>query len=89
MALELNKLTHAVEDLGANAAQRLVELEERLPAAQAVLDAIGVADDELHRKVNAALNFRWAGAIPTDEPVNAAFPLPPHPARLNVIAADG
>ena len=89
MALELNKLTHAVEDLGANAAQRLVELEERLPAAQAVLDAISVADDELHRKVNAALNFRWAGAIPTDEPVNAAFPLPPHPARLNVIAADG
>ena len=89
MALELNKLTQQVDALGANAAQRLAELSERLPAAHAMLNAIGVADDELHRKVQAALNFRWAGAIPTAEAVNAAFPLPPHPARANVVAADG
>jgi hypothetical protein len=89
MALELNKLTQQVDALGANAAQRLAELAERLPAARAVLDAIGVADDDLHRKVQAALNLRWAGAIPTAEAVNAAFPLPAHPARVNVAAADG
>ena len=89
MALELNKLTHAVDALGANAARRLAELDERLPAATATLDAIGVADDELQRKVQAALRFRWAGAIPTAEPVNAALPLPAHPPRANVIAADG
>jgi hypothetical protein len=89
MALELNKLTHAVENLSASAAQRLTELAERLPMAQATLKAIGLADDELHRKVQAALKFRWAGAIPTAEPVDAAFPLPPHPARATVIAADG
>ena len=89
MALELNKLTQQVDALGANAAQRLAELSERLPAAHAMLNAIGVADDELHRKVLTALTFRWAGAIPTSEAVNAAFPLPPHPARVNVVAADG
>ncbi len=89
MALELNKLTQQVDALGANAAQRLAELSERLPAAHAMLNTIGVADDGLHRKVQAALNLRWAGAIPTGEAVNAAFPLPPHPARVNVIAADG
>jgi hypothetical protein len=89
MSLELNKLTQQVDDLGADAAQRLAELSQRLPAAHATLNAIGVADDELRRKVQAALNFRWAGAIPTSEAVNATFPLPPHPARVNVVAADG
>jgi hypothetical protein len=89
MALELNKLTQQVDDLGANAAQRLAELAERLPAAHAMLNAIGIADDELHRKVLAALHFRWAGAIPTGEAVNDSFPLPPHPPRVNIVAADG
>src|SRR3989338_2222962 len=89
MALELNKLTESVQALSANAAQRLTELGERLPAALAVLNAIGLADDELRRKVDAALKLRWAGAIPTDEPINASFPLPPPPARAHVLAADG
>jgi hypothetical protein len=89
MALELNKLTHTVEALGKNAAHRLADLDERLPAARATLHAIGQADDELHRKINAALKLRWAGAIPTDEAVNSTHPLPPHPARANLIAADG
>jgi hypothetical protein len=89
MALELNKLSEMVDDLGANAAERLRELDERLPAARALLEAIRVADEALHAKVRAALRLRWAGAIPTDEAVNAAFPLPPHPARVNILAADG
>jgi hypothetical protein len=89
MSLELNKLTHAVDGLGANALNRLTELGERLPVAQAARDAIGVADDELRRKVDRALHHRWAGAIPTAEPVNAAVPCPLHPARANIIAADG
>jgi NurA domain-containing protein len=89
MSLELNKLTQQVDALGSNAAQRLAELSERLPAAHAMLNAIGVADDELRRKVQAALILRWAGAIPTAEGVNDAFPLPAHPLRVNVVAADG
>ena len=89
MALELNKLTKDVKALGENLAERLAELAEQLPAAQAALDAIGVADDTLRRKVEAARQHRWAGAIPTAEAVNEAFPLPAVPARYNVIAADG
>ena len=88
MALELNKLTKDVDALGQNLAERLAQLAERLPAAQASLTAIGVADDALRRKIEAAGN-RWAGALPTAEPVDAAFPLPPVPTRYNVIAADG
>jgi len=89
MSLELNKLAHAVNDLSANAAHRLADLDERLPAARALLNSLGVADEALRRKVQAALKFRWAGAIPTEEAVNGAFPLPPHPPRANLLAADG
>jgi hypothetical protein len=89
MALELNKLTQSVDALGENAAQRLNMLAERLPVAHAALQAIEAADEELRRKVRLALQARWAGAIPTAEPVNAAIPLPAPPPRFNVIAADG
>lgn len=89
MSLELNKLTHEVLALSTNAAERLTDLHERLPNAQNLLSAIGVADEALHHKVQLALNLRWGGAMPTDEPVDAAFPAPPHPGRMNVIAADG
>ncbi len=88
MALELNKLTKDVDALGQNLAERLAQLAERLPAAQASLTAIGVADDLLRKKIKAA-GKRWAGAFPTSEPVDAAFSLPAVPPRYNVIAADG
>jgi len=89
MALELNKLTREVAALGANLAERLTDLAERLPDARAGLEQIGTADELLQRKVAAALGFRWTGAIPTGEPVDAAFAAPPAPARYNAIAADG
>src|SRR5437660_321953 len=89
MALELNKLTKDVNALGQNLAEKLAELAEQLPLAQAALNGIGVADEALRRKVEAARRLRWAGAIPTAEAVNEAFPLPAVPARYNVIAADG
>ncbi len=89
MSLELNKLTREVNALGASVAQRLDALAERLPQAQAGLEAIGAADDALLRKIELARRFRWAGAIPTAEPVNARYPAPPAPARYTAIAADG
>ncbi len=89
MALELNKLTRDVEALGQNVAERLADLAEQLPAAQAALASIGVADQALVNKVEAARQHRWAGAIPTGEAVNAAIAQPAPPARYNVIAADG
>lgn len=90
MALELNKLTHDVDALGANAAKRLADLNQRLPAARRRLDGIGVADDWLRQRArNVATGKFWPGAIPTDEAVNEAFTLPPRVARMNVLAADG
>jgi hypothetical protein len=41
------------------------------------------------RAERVARRFRWAGAIPTTEPIRAAYPAPPRPARLTVLAADG
>jgi hypothetical protein len=89
MALELNKLTKDVDALGQNLAERLAEQAEQLPVAQSALNSIGVADEALLRKVEAARRHRWAGAIPTSEAVGEAFPLPPASPRYNVIAADG
>jgi hypothetical protein len=89
MALELNKLTSSVDALGASAARRLADLNERLPAAEAMLKTIRADDAELQKKIATARKYRWAGAIPTDEPVDAVFPAPPHPTRANIIAADG
>jgi hypothetical protein len=90
MALELHKLTGEVRALSQHAAQRLGEIEARMPAARRRLSAIGLADEALRRKVEQALPLRWAGAIPTDEPVDAIWPDPGSPpTRHNVLAADG
>lgn len=89
MTLELNQLSEQVQALSATAAERLANLELQKPAAEALLRDIGQADEALVAKVRAALRHRWAGAIPTAEPVDAAFACPPLPARVNVLAADG
>ncbi|MCC7358742.1 MAG: DNA double-strand break repair nuclease NurA [Anaerolineales bacterium] len=89
MALELNKLTQAVNQLSLTLAAKLTDLEARLPIAQAALRAIADPAADLRRKVEAALHLRWAGAIPTAEAVDAAFPPPDLAARHTVIAADG
>ena len=88
MSLELNKLTHKVEALGQTLAERAQEFEQKVPAAQALLDTLDT-DSALLRKIEIAKKSRWAGAIPTGERANATFPSPAHPARANVIAADG
>ncbi|HRF48833.1 MAG TPA: DNA double-strand break repair nuclease NurA [Anaerolineales bacterium] len=89
MALELNRVLPEVDLLSANAAERLAELSARLPSARARLAEIGSADAALRARVQTALGMRWAGAIPTEEPVDASYPCPPAPARFDVLAADG
>jgi hypothetical protein len=89
MALELNKLTDQVSGMGETLAARSTELAARLPQAQAALKSMVYDDPVLQRKIERALSFHWAGAIPTNEPVHARFPCPAHPERANIIAADG
>ncbi|MBI3361462.1 MAG: hypothetical protein HY023_10170, partial [Chloroflexi bacterium] len=75
MALALHALTTAADDLAARAAERVAELESKLPALRAELDEIAAVflptqkDDELWplREIETAQQYRWAGAIPVDE----------------------
>ena len=89
MALELNRVLPDVDRMSVNAAERLAELGRRLPGARARLSAVGVADEALRERIRQAIGMRWAGAIPTEEAVDASFPPPPAPGRFNVLAADG
>lgn len=89
MALELNKLAKSIEQLGENTAHRLKTLEQRLPAAEIVLNAMAADPAKLQRQIEKALKLKWRGAIPTHEPVNAIYPQPQLPTRFNFVAADG
>lgn len=89
MSLELNKLTGEINALGETLAARSTEYAATVVAARAALRAISPKAEDLQAKIDAAMRHRWAGAIPTGEPIDRRFALPPHPARVNVIAADG
>ena len=89
MTLELNKLTEQVAGMGATLAARSNDLAASLPQARAALQALAGKDPALQNKIERALSLHWAGAIPTDEPVNAIFPCPQHPPLATIIAADG
>lgn len=89
MALELHQLTHLIEDIGKEAAERLARVNERLPAADALLRLISANDDELMQKIRLARQLRWVGAIPTAEKPSDIVPEPIHPDHLTIIAADG
>ena len=84
MTLELSKLTAQVQAMGQELAAReqahanLVELARRWLAEYA---------DQGERLRHPARAVR--AAIPTGEPLNAAYPLPATPERFTVIAADG
>lgn len=89
MALELHQLTHLIEDIGKEAAERLARVNERLPAADAMLKTLNADDAELMEKIRVARQLRWVGAVPTDEKPSAVFQEPIHPDHLTIIAADG
>jgi hypothetical protein len=89
MGLNLLKLLPQVQKLGQTAAKQAAHLKETLPKALAALDQTaqieqGALQDHIqHAKQHARLAF------PTDETIDASFPLPPHPPKLHVIGADG
>lgn len=88
MTLELNKIASDVDAMGQTLAERAARLGHSAEEARKILGRIGVADDELRAKIDKA-GDRWPGAVPTLEPVDAAFDLPSHPDRAVVFGADG
>jgi len=89
MSLDLQQVLPQVEHLGQEAARRAAEASARLPRlAQSLLDAARLEPSELERRLAAAPSTAHP-AGPTDESIDARFPLPPHPPRLRLLAADG
>ncbi len=89
MSLDLQQVLPQVEHLGQEAARRAAEASVRLPRlAQSLLDAARLEPSELERRLAAAPSTAHP-AGPTDESIDAQFPLPPHPPRLRLLAADG
>ncbi len=89
MSLDLPRLLPQVESMSRAAAERAEAAQARLQHWARTLDrAASMPAEELRRRIDKA-GARWPGAIPTEEPINAVFAAPPHPPRLDVIAADG
>ncbi|MEW6566871.1 MAG: DNA double-strand break repair nuclease NurA [Chloroflexota bacterium] len=89
MSLDLPRILPQVEAMSRATAERAEALRARIPQLVRALDATAaMPGEELKRRIDLA-GSRWPGAIPTNEPVNATYPAPSHPARLAVLAADG
>jgi len=89
MSLDLRQVLPQVEQLGQEAARRSAETAARLPQAiQMLSEAAQLDPEELRRRIEHAPPTTQP-ARPTDEPIDEIFPLPAHPPRLRVLAADG
>ncbi|MBN1177999.1 MAG: DNA double-strand break repair nuclease NurA [Anaerolineae bacterium] len=84
MTLELNRLTNAVAEMGRTIAGQEQTFERLLAQARTWLAEFSDQGGALR---DAALKI--GAAVPTTEPLAAAFPLPHVPPRFTVIGADG
>lgn len=95
MTLELNQVASQVKAMGRSLAEQKPLRDEALQQAQALLrqfsTQFSALDDRIKRaeKVQQSLRFDWVGAAPTAEALAQAYPLPPDPERLTIIASDG
>ncbi len=90
MTLNLTKLGGPLDQMGRELAQREATSRQLLALALQWLDAYSADVVSLRARAEMARDtMGWRGAIPTDEPLQPAHPLPPHPPRLGLVAADG
>lgn len=89
MSLRFPQLLPQVESLGETAALRAADAARKLPfAVRAIDEAKRIGADELSDRIRRA-GDRWRGAHLSEEAIDQVIDLPKHPARLNVIGADG
>jgi hypothetical protein len=89
MSLDLPQLVPQLGAAAQNAAEQEAERHARLPQAERALEA--TADLEpgaLEMRLQHA-GEHWHGAVPTKEPVDAAFPAPDPPHHFCALGADG
>jgi len=90
MALDISKLAEKIDALGVESARRQIELQRRWPDVQAKWQEASANQITLREQAEkTAKRFRWAGAIPTHEPIASHIPAPARVAHLTVIGADG
>ncbi len=95
MTLELNQVAPQIKAMGQSLEQQFTSRQETVEIAQALLqqfstEFIALAERIARaEKVQTQQRFDWVGAAPTGEALAQAYPLPPGPQRLTVIASDG
>ncbi len=89
MSINIQAITHQIQDAGNAIADRITQHSKLIPAALIQLNAASAMQD-LHAKAEiAAASREWSGAKPTGENVAATFPCPAQTPRATVIAVDG
>ena len=95
MTLELNQVAPQVKAMGRSLAAQSPLRDEAIQAAGNLLQQFSSdyatlnTRIELAEKAQPRLRFDWVGAAPTGEAIGNAYPLPPYPERVTVIASDG
>ncbi|MCB0214285.1 MAG: DNA double-strand break repair nuclease NurA [Anaerolineae bacterium] len=95
MTLELNQVAQQVKAMGRSLAAQRPQLDDNLQRAQGLLRQFSNEQGVLHERIQRAekaqqgQRFEWVGAAPTQEALAEAYPLPPCPEKLTVIASDG
>jgi hypothetical protein len=89
MALELNKVTGQIEEMGRVVAERAGKQRKILPAAHELLRRFAQEQEELRRVAESTPGQQLRCASPGDEPLDAQFPSPALPERVTLVASDG
>ncbi|NJN94608.1 MAG: DNA double-strand break repair nuclease NurA [Anaerolineales bacterium] len=95
MTLELNQVAPQVKAMGQNLDRQITAHREAAAEARQILQQFSTEftalADRITRaeKVQTKQRFDWVGAAPTSEALAQAYPLPPCPEQITVIASDG
>src|SRR5262245_31052651 len=95
MTLELNQLASQVKAMGQSLDKQITARKEAAEKARELLHQFSIQFTALTERIALAENiqatqrFDWVGAAPTAEALAQAYPLPPCPERITVIASDG
>lgn len=91
MALDFQQVREQVRQLGENATLREQQLRALREQAEALLAHYGRELEQLREKVQDARRYDpgLRCALPVHEPLDGAFPTPPLPEQVTLVAADG
>lgn len=89
MALDLTQLEPQLEHMAQAVSHRAQEQAVRVPEAQALLRSLAANRPALTAKLAAVRGLAWAGAVPLDDALAAAYPAPALPQPCTILAADG